>query len=140
MIEGVVEEGRGFRIARKKLAQARFQKTGILKASGETTTNRDRIAERAKEFHKDLYFSNRRHGNQQRDYEIIHDIARFLPVTAREVENAINTMKKGKAPGPDNITIELLRDAGELIHQKPADLFTTCLRQCKIPMSGTTPS
>ena len=36
----------------------------------------------------------------------------------RDVENAINTMRKRKTSGLNNITVDLLRDAGELSPQK----------------------
>ncbi|XP_042861523.1 uncharacterized protein LOC122246823 [Penaeus japonicus] len=37
-------------------------------------------------------------------------------ITAFEVRLAIKEMKKGKAPGPDNITLDLISDADEPIH------------------------
>ena len=54
-------------------------------------------------------------------------------ITKREIENAINTMNTGKAPGPDKITIDLLKDTGTIIHHKLANLYTTCLKDNKIP-------
>ena len=40
---------------------------------------------------------------------------------------------KGKTPGPNNVTIDLIEAAGELIYERLATLFNECLRQSKIP-------
>ena len=40
---------------------------------------------------------------------------------------------KGKAPGPENITIELIEMAGETIYTKLAALFKEYLRKSKFP-------
>ena len=39
------------------------------------------------------------------------------------MENAINSMKKGNAPDPDNITFDLLKDAGSIIHKNLTNLI-----------------
>ena len=57
----------------------------------------------------------------------------FPRLTEREIENAIKTIKKGKAPSPEIIIIGLLKDAGNIIHQKLANIFTACLNYKKIP-------
>ena len=42
-------------------------------------------------------------------------------------------MKKGKAPGSVNITLDLIRDADEPIHVRLARLFNECLKKSKTP-------
>ncbi|XP_042872713.1 uncharacterized protein LOC122253566 [Penaeus japonicus] len=42
-------------------------------------------------------------------------------------------MKKGKAPGPDNITLDLISDADEPIHVRLARLFNKCLKESRTP-------
>ncbi|XP_037780209.1 craniofacial development protein 2-like [Penaeus monodon] len=46
---------------------------------------------------------------------------------------AVEQSKKGKAPGPDNITIDLIEAAGDVVYDKLATLFNECLRQSTIP-------
>ena len=46
-------------------------------------------------------------------------------ITESEIENVINTIKKGKATGPENITIDLLIYAGSSIYRKLSFLVTT---------------
>ena len=41
--------------------------------------------------------------------------------------------KKGKAPGPDNVTIDLIEASGQVVNNKLAYLFNECLRQGKVP-------
>ena len=49
------------------------------------------------------------------------------------VKSAVKQSKKGKAPGPDNITIDLIDAAGDIINDKLATLFNECLIQSKVP-------
>ncbi len=37
----------------------------------------------------------------------------MLGITEKEVEEALQKMKRGKAPGPSGVTTDLLRYAGE---------------------------
>jgi len=42
-------------------------------------------------------------------------------------------MKRGKAPGPDNIIIDTIVEGGDIIMRELAKLFTTCIKQGKVP-------
>ena len=59
----------------------------------------------------------------------------FSKIESWEVNLAVKQSKKGKAPGQDNITIDLIEAAGEEIYSKMAHLFNECLTQSKIPDS-----
>ena len=54
-------------------------------------------------------------------------------VTSWEVNHAVNSMKRGKAPGPDNIIIDTIMEGGDIIMRELAKLFTTCMKQGKVP-------
>ena len=55
------------------------------------------------------------------------------PVMAWEVEKALKQTKKGKAPGLDEITNEMLRAGGDTLWKILAELFTECLEFERIP-------
>ena len=132
IIEDVIKQGRGFKTAKRKLGQGKLQFTGVLEEDGSLTTNRDGIVKRAREYYQKLYSSERArcHLCQRENQHLSHG---FPEITACEVRLAIKQMKKGKAPGPDNITLDLIRNAGEPIHVRLARLFNECLKKSKTP-------
>ena len=48
-------------------------------------------------------------------------------VSTTEVKFALSGMKRGKAPGDDGITTDLLKEEGSEVHSKIAQLFNQCL-------------
>ena len=50
-----------------------------------------------------------------------------------EVKHALNKTKRGKAPGKDGITSDMLKDAGDEVLNKLAQLFTQCLCKRDVP-------
>ena len=72
--------------------------TGLLEANSETIHNRQRLVELGQ------------NSNPLANQETFNNLNRtdsYTCITKREIENAINTMKKGNAPGHDNITINI---------------------------------
>ena len=55
------------------------------------------------------------------------------PVLTSEIQNTNHQLKRYKAAGQDNVTSDLLKDSGDIIHSKLAHLFTECLKQGEIP-------
>ena len=134
VIESTLEKGRGFKAINKLLNSGRRQITSILEENGNLTTDRDRIVERAKEFYQKLYSSKQGLQNNEQDTQDTgKQLEDFPKVTPWEVKEAIKQTKKGTAPGPDNITIDLLRKAGKTINRKLAVLFNLCLKHSKVP-------
>ncbi|EYB85743.1 hypothetical protein Y032_0292g1593 [Ancylostoma ceylanicum] len=54
-------------------------------------------------------------------------------ILVSEVRNAIQSLKKGTAPGPDGITADLLRVGGYTMHELLVDHFTSYLEAGVIP-------
>ena len=46
---------------------------------------------------------------------------------------AVNHMARGKAPGPDNIFIDKIKDEKIVINKELVKLFSTCLKKGKVP-------
>ena len=133
IVESTISQGRGFKLAKKKLNQGRIQMCGIKGKDGTIIKCRERIMERTKEFYQELYASKNHtcaHPSYKKD-----DVQKpFIPpVTTSEIHQAINQLKRNKAPGEDNITPDLIKDAAEIITPRLANLFTECLKQGKIP-------
>ena len=113
-----------------KLNRGRLQFTSVLEEDGTLTTDRERIVERSREFYEKLYSSTRQ---EPPEADIEQQFEGFPNIKAWEVKSAVKQSKKGKAPGPDNITIDLIDAAGDIINDKLATLFNECLIQSKVP-------
>ena len=99
---------------------------------GEITSDRDEVIKVAEEFYKKLYSSNEdREAIEER--EEIKDEDRVPRVSKEEVTAAIESMSRGKAGGEDGLTIDLIKDAGETVVGRLADLFTKCLETMSVP-------
>ena len=129
-IQRVIEQGKSFKMAKRQLNRGRLQFTSVLEEDGTLTTDRERIVERSREFYKKLYSSTRQ---EPPEADIEQQFEGFPNIKAWEVKSAVKQSKKGKAPGPDNITIDLIDAAGDIINDKLATLFNECLIQSKVP-------
>ena len=97
------------------------------------TKNRDRIVERAKEFYEKFYFSDINNNSVIKDGEFNEPSTTYtvIPVpeiSPDELEHTIHQLKQEKAPGPDNIIPDMLKDARPPILEPLANLFTECLK------------
>ena len=55
------------------------------------------------------------------------------PILSSEVRHVIKTMKPGKAPGEDKITVDMMKEGGEELDQALAKLYNYCQVHKKIP-------
>ena len=120
--------GTSFKTAKRRLGIGKSQMYAVKKPDGEVTYNRNEIIKVVEDFYTNLYsandFSQTEINTEFRDIPII---------TANEVRKALKSMKRGKAPGEDGISIDLIKDAGDIAIVKLAELFTKCLREGKTP-------
>ena len=100
-------------IAMKKLKnknERNIKNWSIKSKSGEVISDRDKVILRWYEFYSTLYYSHRQIFTSYKESSPI------LAITPSETENVLKKLNKGKSPGPDNITSELLI-AGEPVLQ-----------------------
>ena len=83
--------------------------SGCIKSKeGQIITDKDKIIERWAEYIGELYDDDR-----PQEKPIINNFD-GPPILKEEIEYAIRKMKRGKAAGPDDITVELLEALGEI--------------------------
>ncbi|XP_042886216.1 uncharacterized protein LOC122262290 [Penaeus japonicus] len=105
-------------MVRKKLAQCKFEVCEL--------KEKDQIVERAIQFFEELYNNNKLDNADDNNASEVDNVP---PIRTGETKHALRHMKKNKAPGEDNITADLLKDADDIVTPKLAHLFTECLRQ-----------
>ena len=72
------------------------------------------------------------HTTSHSDYD--HDeISDDMQLYAEEITKEIKCLKNRKAPGPDNISNEMIKYGGPDLTSRLTDLFQTILKKCRIP-------
>ena len=100
-----------------------------IKASdGSILTERNEIIARWHEFYRSLYHSDR---DAFVYFEETDDI--IPDVLFDELLHAMSILKDGKAPGPDGITVEMLRAGGECLHKELLQLINMIIEHRQIP-------
>ena len=90
------------------------------------------IVKIAEDFYVKLF--NDDEENDDNDDEEEREINREVPlVSLEEVKKALRGMKRGKAGGEDDLTIDLIIDAGDFLLIKLAKLYTKCIKEMSIP-------
>ena len=109
LITTILEKGKGPREIGKKGCRKKI--TSMLKENGETTNEREEILSICSDFYKKLY---------AKTVEKPQDLVEKSPeqekvpkFTDKEIENMLKGLKKGKAPGIDNITSDILKLGGK---------------------------
>lgn len=99
-----------------RLLSKKFKpKTWVLEdANGQIITDLTEIASRWREYCEHLYASSNPTVQSDLIPTFPEGMEREPPILRSEVETALSVLKKNKAPGPDQITAEVLRSLGDL--------------------------
>lgn len=122
----------GVKKAYKELETKKNWMPNMKDKRGKCTSKRLEILNIATEYYKDLYKSK----NDNLNNIVIDDKEEsdhIPPVLEEETEKAIRTQKLRKAPGPDQITNELLRISMPVIVPKLTNLFNEIIKTEYIP-------
>ena len=140
MIQNVIERGKGPKEIYKQGNQRKI--SSMNKTTGETTTDREEILDVCFKFYQNLYkttiepqkeettqeieTSQKEDGTQDEEEEP-------PPFLEEEIEQAMKMMKKGKAPGNDGITSDILKLGGSELTKYLTRAFNEILRSKEIP-------
>jgi len=89
------------------------------------------ITQVIEDFYRDLYSTNQPDWRPLENWSVKTE--EVPPILKEEVRNAIDQMKKGKAPGEDNLTADILRLGGEDTIEILTKLFNKIMELEEIP-------
>ena len=128
MIRTTIENKRSLKKIAKNMKNGREDMAALKGGNGEIIDNHDQILGRIKQFYEQLYTPptspSRRSRTQKR---ISH------PSLKQRVQDAIMHMKKGKAPGPYELDIDVIKIAGEPLAKEVTTLLNRCLVLQQVP-------
>ena len=124
-VKRAVESGKGIKKANNEQGR-KVLIPSLKEQDGSITTDRERILERCAEFYENLC------------KDTVHNITRTAaeevpPIFDSKVEHAMKDMKNNKAPGEDQIVMEMLRAGGRVVRTKLKELFNQVLTKEEIP-------
>ena len=123
-----VHNGRSLRKAIEKNTFTRTQLTQLQAADGTIARNQAQVGEIVRQFYNNLFAAT-----VPPQHQIFVADDHLPPVIVSEVEAAIKKMKKGRSPGPDAVTAEMLQAGVDSLSHPLAALFNECLENCYIP-------
>ena len=127
LVQEAIENNTSYKRAKRELILGKNQIITIVDNDGTRITDRDSIIEYVAGFYKNLY-------KAPTDIGAPNNIGDDPPeVMPSEVEFALHEMKNGKAPGIDGIVAEILKLAGKHTIDCLAKVYTSCLRERRIP-------
>ncbi|KAI5743164.1 hypothetical protein M8J77_015214 [Diaphorina citri] len=128
IVQKAIEDNKSLKQAKKKLSIGKNQIFTLKKGNGETTNNPKEIIEIVELFYNNLY------GDVNKELLTIDSTDSDVPpITENEVWKVIKKMKRGKSPGEDGVSIDILKEAGTEFYILMAELYNKCLRTCDIP-------
>lgn len=74
----------------------------------------------------------------ERQVSVDDELTPNLQITNENTRSALYGMKSGRAPGPGNIPVELLKAGGPILIERITKLISNCCQQIKIPSEWKT--
>lgn len=82
-------------------------------------------------YYKELLVEKR---NEYRNDETTHNITQTeYQVTEEELTQVLRNMKTGRAPGPGDIPVDLIKAGGRALIKRICDLINTCCQKVQVP-------
>ena len=127
LVKKAVENNKSLKGAKRQLGIGKKGIFALKTEEGFTTKNRSKIVRIVEDFYNKLYH------NEEEDVDIEQGDEDVPHILQEEVAEAIQSMKKGKAPGKDGVTIDIIKEAGEELYNLLASLFTKCIKYKDVP-------
>ena len=136
LVRKAVEDNKSLKTAKRQLCIGRKGVFALKRENGTITKNSKEIIHIVERFYNKLYKNDAdKAENKEEEVERKEDeeAAPVVPVMEDEVCSAVKCMKKGKCPGEDGISVDIIAAAGEEVTKMLAHLFTKCLKKSDVP-------
>ena len=132
-IEQTKDDARMFK-AMKKVDRKPFENPVVHDSENKNVTNPQQIYEIIREHFKGQFYK----GEVENIVRFVGEARRLeMRITKQEVKKAIHKMANGKAAGKDNISVELLKYAPEIVYEKIAKFLNDIFELHKDINTGT---
>lgn len=125
VIEETLQIGASLKSYKSKRAISKSRMFALGDKQGNIMHNMDEIIKVGEKLFTRLYGSDVRTGETTE----LASLTGSVPLVAKEkAGKALKGMKRGTAAGDDDITVDLLKDRGDIGREQSAVLFSECLR------------
>ncbi len=144
-IQETIENNRSLKKTKQKLTCGKQKIKSLFDETREDQelTDQDMILKRIEEFYELYNSSVSGNLNLEREsdeiplrskvWRVSKDTIEIAEFTYWEVQHALRSMKRGKAPGPDNILTDTIKEGEDFIAKVLAKLSTACITQGIVP-------
>lgn len=134
IIEEVIENNKNMKIVKNLNTTGRPRINQLKNAEGEVKTEKEEIIKIIENFYGELYESKTSRPQEEYSRVITNVGSETIPeITISEIEDALNHMKNGKAPGNDGITCEMIKTGGHQLLETMRILLNRCITTGEIP-------
>ena len=115
----------------RKLEGGRKLLSSVKNKDGQEVTDKVKITAAIEDFYTELYSTDRPDWRTEEKWE--EKAVRVPPIMEEEVEKALDQMKKGKAPGEDQLTADILKLGGQPTIRIMTRLFNKIMELEQVP-------
>ena len=123
-----VAEGKSIKRAQEKNSVARTQLCQLNKLDGTVASSKNDVQNVVKDFYNNLFAPSR-------PAQPVNSVSLepLSPILVSEVKSAIASRPKGRSPGEDRITAEMLQVGSDILAPHLTTIFNECLEQETVP-------
>jgi hypothetical protein len=131
MVKEVLESNKGPKIINRKLEGGRKLLSSLKTKDGQEVTDKANITKTIEDFYRELYSTDRPDWRVGEDWDTKADSV--PPIMEDEVIKTLDQMKKGKAPGEDQLTADILKLEGQPTIAIITKLFNKIMQLEQVP-------
>ena len=121
-VEQAIAKGKSLKKTRRHLEIGNQKITCLIDKNGKEIKNQDDILKRIHEFYEDLYSSDQEMDVPDGPHEDVQ------AVTHWEINFCATPNETRKAPGPDGVLVDSLKEGGDITTRELAKPFTKCIK------------